>query len=146
LGGLAFEVEQGVIPFSWSERALARVSTVRYDAGDRHASFLADFLGNCAIPFPICPLMLQKCAFRYFRPEMSVLALRDGQSSRHWHSRACASGRGLGDDDGGAFASLGSTQSPSMFRWNIFIRSACAIRFLGHIDLVKTRGNNRFTE
>jgi len=29
---------------------------------------LADFLGNCAIAFPICPLMLQKCAFRYFGP------------------------------------------------------------------------------
>ena len=30
--------------------------------------FLADFLGNCAIAFPICPLMRQKCAFRYFGP------------------------------------------------------------------------------
>jgi hypothetical protein len=29
--------------------------------------FLADFLGNCAIVFPICPLLLQKCAFRYLR-------------------------------------------------------------------------------
>jgi hypothetical protein len=42
---------------------------VRHHAGDRHASFLADFLGNCAIAFAICPLMLQKCAFRYFGPE-----------------------------------------------------------------------------
>ena len=32
-------------------------------------SFLADFLGNCAIAFPIRPLMRQKCAFRYFGPE-----------------------------------------------------------------------------
>jgi hypothetical protein len=44
------------------------MSTVRHHAGDRHAAFLADFLGNCAIAFPICPLMLQKCAFRYFGP------------------------------------------------------------------------------
>jgi hypothetical protein len=50
------------------------VSTVRHHAGDRHVSFLADFLGNCAIAFPICPLcynakgVLQKCAFRYFGP------------------------------------------------------------------------------
>jgi hypothetical protein len=29
---------------------------------------LADFLGNCFIAFPICPLTLQKCAFRYFGP------------------------------------------------------------------------------
>src|SRR5271157_5504395 len=28
-GRLAFKVEQGVMPFCWSERALARVSTVR---------------------------------------------------------------------------------------------------------------------
>jgi hypothetical protein len=40
------------------------MSTVRHHAGDRHAAFLADFLGNCAIAFPICPVMLQKCAFR----------------------------------------------------------------------------------
>ena len=39
-------------------------------AGDRHASFLADFLGNCAFAFPICPLMRQKCAFRYFGPDL----------------------------------------------------------------------------
>jgi hypothetical protein len=44
------------------------MSTVRHHAGDRHAAFLADFLGNCAIAFPICLLMLQKCAFRYFGP------------------------------------------------------------------------------
>jgi hypothetical protein len=44
------------------------VSTVRHHAGDRHARFLADFLGNSAIAFPICPLMLQKYAFRYFGP------------------------------------------------------------------------------
>jgi Phage integrase family len=37
---------------------------MRHHAGDRHAAFLADFLGNCAIAFPICPPMLQKCAFR----------------------------------------------------------------------------------
>jgi hypothetical protein len=59
-GGLAFEAEQGVMPFCKSERALARVSTVRYHAGDRHASFLADFLGNYAIAFPICPLYATK--------------------------------------------------------------------------------------
>jgi hypothetical protein len=47
------------MPFCLSERALVRVSTVRHHAGDRHASFLADFLGNCAIAFPICPLMPQ---------------------------------------------------------------------------------------
>ena len=29
LGRLAFKVEQGVMPFCWSEHALARVSTVR---------------------------------------------------------------------------------------------------------------------
>jgi hypothetical protein len=29
---------------------------------------LADFLANCVIAFPICALMLQKCAFRYFGP------------------------------------------------------------------------------
>jgi hypothetical protein len=29
---------------------------------------LADFLGNCAIEFAICPLMLEKCVFRYFGP------------------------------------------------------------------------------
>jgi hypothetical protein len=42
--------------------------TVRHHAGDWHAAFLADFLGNCASAFAICPLMLQKCAFRYFGP------------------------------------------------------------------------------
>ena len=40
--------------------------------GDQHASFLADFLGNCAIAFPICPLMRQKCAFRYFGPASNI--------------------------------------------------------------------------
>jgi hypothetical protein len=37
--------------------------------GDPHASFLADFLGTCAIAFPIRLLMLQKCAFRYLGPD-----------------------------------------------------------------------------
>jgi hypothetical protein len=41
---------------------------VRHHAGDRHASFLADFLGNFVVLFPICPLMRQKCTFRYFGP------------------------------------------------------------------------------
>jgi hypothetical protein len=31
---------------------VARVSTARHHAADRHASFLADFLGNCAIGVP----------------------------------------------------------------------------------------------
>jgi hypothetical protein len=56
------------MPFCYSERALARVSTVRHHARRPDTSFLVDFLGNCAIAFPICPLMLQKCAFRYFGP------------------------------------------------------------------------------
>jgi hypothetical protein len=33
---------------------------VRHHADDRHASFAADFLGNCVISFPICPIMLEK--------------------------------------------------------------------------------------
>jgi hypothetical protein len=33
------------------------MSTVGHHAGDRDASFLADFLGDRAIVFPICPLM-----------------------------------------------------------------------------------------
>jgi hypothetical protein len=54
-----------------------RVSTVRHHAGDRPASFLADFLGNCAIAFAICPLMRQKSAFRYFGPSIDeVIVLR----------------------------------------------------------------------
>jgi hypothetical protein len=32
------------------------------------APSVADFLGPCPPPFSICPLMLQKCAFRYFWP------------------------------------------------------------------------------
>jgi hypothetical protein len=45
-GRFAFKVEQGVMSFSYSERALARVSTVRHHVGNRHASFLEDFLAN----------------------------------------------------------------------------------------------------
>jgi hypothetical protein len=43
---------------------------------------LADLLGNCAIVFLICPLMRQKCAFRYFgpRPTMSK-AIKTGRVS-----------------------------------------------------------------
>jgi hypothetical protein len=52
------------MPLYSSERALARVSPVRHHTGDPHASFLADCLTNCAIAFPICPLMLQKLAVR----------------------------------------------------------------------------------
>jgi hypothetical protein len=81
-GGLAFEVEQGVMPFCWSERALARVSTVQHYAGNRQTSFLADFLGNCAVAFPICPLMLQKCAFRYFGPTPLGVVARSLKSTK----------------------------------------------------------------
>jgi hypothetical protein len=56
-------------------KPIALLSTVRHHAGDRPASFLADFLGNCAIAFPICPLMLQKCAFRYFGPTIILPGL-----------------------------------------------------------------------
>ena len=66
MGRVGFRGRTGVMPFCYSERTPARVSTVRQHTGDLHASFLADFLGNCAIAFPICPLMRQKCAFRYF--------------------------------------------------------------------------------
>jgi hypothetical protein len=45
------------------------VSAVRHHAGEPDASFLADFLGNCAIAFRICPLILQKCVFRCFGPD-----------------------------------------------------------------------------
>jgi hypothetical protein len=38
---------------------------------------LADFLGNCFIAFPICPLTLQKCAFRYFGPDRRPFDLAD---------------------------------------------------------------------
>ena len=34
----------------------------------RQAPSLADSLGLCPAPFPVCPLMLQKCAFPYFGP------------------------------------------------------------------------------
>ena len=66
------------MPFCYSERTPARVSTVRQHTGDLHASFLADFLGNCAIAFPICPLMRQKCAFRYFGPEVPANHAKGG--------------------------------------------------------------------
>ncbi len=34
--------------------------------GMRH--FWRGFLGDCAVAFPICPLMLQRWAFGYFGP------------------------------------------------------------------------------
>ncbi len=44
------------------------MSTVRHHAGDRHASFWADFLGNFVVSFPISPLMRPKWTVRYFGP------------------------------------------------------------------------------
>ena len=59
-----------------------RVSPVRHHAGDRHAPFLADFLGNCAIAFAICPLMRQKSAIRYFGPALRFPGMLCSRSQR----------------------------------------------------------------
>jgi hypothetical protein len=50
----------------------------------RQAPSLADSLGPCPAPFPVCPLMLQKCAFRYFWPIFSSRAgaTRRGTAAR----------------------------------------------------------------
>lgn len=37
---------------------------------------------NCAIAFPICPLMLQKCAFRYFGPIREGVLIFQGKPAR----------------------------------------------------------------
>jgi hypothetical protein len=57
------------------------MSTMRHHAGDRHASFLADFLGNCAIAFPIC----QHWWFEDRGPQCTLLVFVDDATSRLMH-------------------------------------------------------------
>ena len=60
------------MPFCYSERALARVSTVRPHAADPHTSFLADFLGNRAIAFPMPPARIAEAHLRNAGPDAEL--------------------------------------------------------------------------
>jgi hypothetical protein len=66
----------------------SRLSEVTCFPAARQAPSLADSLGPCPAPFRICPLMLQKCAFRYFGPirrSMIQLILRPRGSPPRVH-------------------------------------------------------------